>query len=63
MTEDKLINDIIESIGKLELINNTSQEIKSMVIRAKLEIWKHNKNYNQLYRCSQRLKVVLNEIN
>lgn len=62
MTEDKLIKEIIESIEKLELINN-SQEIKSMIIRAKLELWKHNKNYNQLCRCSQRLKVVLGEIN
>ena len=62
MTEDKLINDIIESIEKLELINN-NQEIKSLIIRAKLELWKHNKNYNQLCRCSQRLKVILSEIN
>jgi hypothetical protein len=63
MTEDKLIKEIIESIEKLELINNASQEIKSLIIRAKLELWKHNKNYNQLCRCNQRLKVVLSEIN
>ena len=51
---------IWESIEKLEL-NNNSQEIKSLIIRAKIAI--HNNDYNQLYRCNVRLKSEVKLIN
>lgn len=60
MTEQKLINEIWNSINVLEL-NNNSQEINSLIIRAKIVI--HNNDYNQLYRCNVRLKSEVKLIN
>lgn len=57
---ERLINKIWESITELEL-NNNSQEIRSLIIRAKIAI--HNADINQLYRCNVRLKSELKLIN
>ena len=57
---ERLINMIWDSIAELEL-NNNSQEIKSLIIRAKIAI--HNGDTNQLYRCNVRLKSELKLIN